>query len=58
MSKESKLRVFFMILFMIFGLLLTIWGWTITGKLLGLGLMLAGIAFLLTSLYLYNKPYK
>ena len=39
-------------------MILTIVGWKMTGKLLGLGIMLVGIVFLLTALFVYNAAYK
>lgn len=47
-----------MILFFIAGLALVLIGWSMTGELLGLGLMLIGIILLLTALLLYNKAYQ
>ena len=46
------------VLFFVVGLVLTIVGWKMTGELLGLGLMLVGIVFLLTALFVYNTLYK
>ena len=40
------------------GLALLLYGWRMTGKLSGLGLMLLGILLLLTALCLYNKPFE
>ena len=45
-------------LFFVVGLILTLVGWKMTGELLGLGLMLVGIVFLLTALFVYNALYK
>lgn len=45
-------------LFFAAGMILTIAGWKMTGKLEGLGLMLLGIVLLLTALFVYNAPYK
>ncbi len=42
----------------VLGLVLTFYGWSLTGKLLGLGWMLLGIVLLLSALFVYNKPYK
>ena len=36
----------------------TVTGWKMTGELLGLGLMLVGVVFLLTALFVYNAAYK
>ena len=46
------------VLFFVIGMVLTIVGWKMTGELLGLGLMLVGIVFLLTALLVYNALYK
>ena len=40
------------------GLALVIYGWTLTGKMSGLGLMVLGVVFLLTALMVYNKPFE
>ena len=45
-------------MFFALGLVLTIVGWKMTGKLLGLGLMLLGVIFLLVALFVYNALYK
>ena len=52
------LRGVLIALFFIVGLVLTIVGWKMTGQLLGLGLMLVGVVFLLTALLVYNALYK
>ena len=52
------LRFVLIALFFIIGLALTLVGWSMTGKLLGLGLMIVGIILLLTALFLYNAAYK
>ena len=46
------------LLFFVIGMVLTIAGWKMTGKLEGLGLMLVGIILLLTALFVYNAPYR
>ena len=51
-------RAVLILLFFVVGLVLTIVGWKMTGKLLGLGLMLLGIIFLLTALLVYNAYYR
>lgn len=56
-KNHTGLRVTLIILFFVIGMVLTIVGWKMTGKLEGLGLMLVGIVFLLTALFVYNKPY-
>ena len=52
------LRAVLILLFLIAGLVLTIVGWKMTGELLGLGIMLVGVVFLLTALFVYNALYK
>ena len=57
-KNHLTLRAILMLLFLAVGLALTIVGWKMTGQLLGLGLMLVGIVFLLTALFVYNALYK
>lgn len=52
------LRSILMAVFFVTGLVLTLAGWSMTGQLSGLILMLVGVVFLLTTLMLYNKVYK
>ncbi len=56
-KKQKNLRMILMAFFFIAGLVLTFTGWKMTGELKGLGLMILGIIFLLTTLFLYNAPY-
>ena len=57
-KEHTSLRAALIILFFIVGLILVVVGWTMTGKLAGLGLMLVGIILLLAALFIYNKPYQ
>ena len=57
-KNHTTLRAVLIVVFFVLGLLLTITGWKMTGKLLGLGLMLVGIVFLLVALFVYNALYK
>ena len=57
-KNHATLRGVLIALFFIVGLVLTLVGWKMTGKLEGLGLMLVGIVLLLTALFLYNAPYR
>ena len=52
------LRSVLILVFFVLGMVLTIAGWKMTGQLQGLGLMLVGIVFLLTALFVYNALYK
>ncbi|MBQ3211799.1 MAG: hypothetical protein IJB09_09925 [Oscillospiraceae bacterium] len=55
---HTTLRAVLIALFFVIGMTLTIVGWKMTGKLLGLGIMLVGIIFLLVALFVYNAMYK
>ena len=57
-KNHATLRTVLIVLFFVVGLVLTIAGWKMTGKLEGLGLMLVGIILLLTALFVYNAPYR
>ena len=57
-KKHMALRTVLMILFFVAGLTLVFVGWGMTGKLLGLGLMMVGIVFMLTTLLLYNQAHR
>ena len=47
-----------MLVTFVLGIFLLIYGWKQTGQLGGLGLMVAGVALLLVTLALYNKPFE
>ena len=57
-KKLATLRVILISLFFVAGIVLTIVGWKMTGKLEGLGIMCLGIILLLTALFVYNAPYR
>ena len=57
-KNHTALRFTLIVLFFVIGLALTFVGWSMTGKLAGLGLMMVGIILLLTALFVYNAPYK
>ena len=57
-KEHATLRGILILLFFAVGMILTVAGWKMTGKLEGLGLMLVGIVFLLTALFVYNAAYK
>ena len=57
-KSHASLRAVLIVLFFIVGMVLTLVGWKMTGKLEGLGLMLVGIVLLLTALFVYNAPYR
>jgi len=56
-KEHTTLRGMLILLFFVIGMVLTLAGWKMTGKLAGLGLMLVGIIFLLAALFVYNAPY-
>ena len=57
-KNHTTLRGALIVLFFVLGMILTISGWKMTGKLEGLGLMLVGIILLLVALFVYNAPYR
>ena len=57
-KNHTALRFTLIVLFFVVGMALTLVGWSMTGKLEGLGLMLVGIVLLLTALFVYNAAYK
>ncbi len=57
LKEHVTLRLVLITLLFVAGLVLVFWGWSMTGKLEGLGLMILGIVFLLTALFVYNKAY-
>ncbi len=57
-KNHEKLRAVLVALFFIAGIVLTIVGWKMTGKLAGLGIMIVGMICLLTALFVYNASYK
>ena len=57
-KNHLALRSVLIVLFFVVGMVLTVVGWKMTGELLGLGLMLVGMVFLLTALFVYNALYK
>ena len=52
------LRGVLIALFFVVGVVLNLVGWSMTGQLLGLGIMLLGVVFLLVALFVYNALYK
>ena len=57
-KNHTSLRAVLIAVFFVVGMVLTLAGWKMTGKLLGLGIMLVGIIFLLAALFVYNALYK
>ena len=57
-KEHTTLRGTLIVLFFAVGMVLTVAGWKMTGKLEGLGLMLLGIVLLLVALFVYNAAYR
>ncbi len=57
-KEHLPLRAFLILLFFVAGMALIIGGWTMTGQMTGLILMIVGLILLLTALMLYNKPFE
>ena len=57
-KEHMGLRGILIALFFLVGLGLVIYGWTLTGKMSGLIIMIVGLVLLLTALLLYNKTYQ
>ena len=56
-KEHTTLRGILILLFFVIGMILTIAGWKMTGKLVGLGIMCVGMVFLLAALFIYNARY-
>ena len=56
-KNHTTLRGILITVFFVIGIVLTLVGWKMTGQLAGLGIMLVGMVFLLTALFVYNAPY-
>ncbi len=57
-KEHVKLRVSLIAAFALLGVIATILGWKMTGQILGLLLMLVGVALLVAALWIYNKPFE
>lgn len=57
-KNHVTLRMTVITILFIIGLVLVISGWKMTGELVGLGIMIVGVIFLLTALLVYNKPFE
>ncbi len=57
-KEHASLRITIIAVFFVIGLALVIGGWKMTGKLAGLGIMLAGLVLLLAAILVYNKPFE
>lgn len=57
-DKESRLRALIIAAFFVIGIAMVYFGWTLTGQMTGLIIMLLGVVLLLSAIFIYNKPYK
>lgn len=57
-KEHVALRIVLMACSFIIGMILLILGWSMTGQLKGLGIMLVGLILILLTLALYNKPFE
>ena len=57
-KNHTTLRFVLIVLLFVIGMVLTVAGCKMTGKLEGWGLMLVGFILLLTALFVYNAAYK
>ena len=56
-KEHAALRIVLIALLFVAGIALVIGGWTMTGQMKGLIIMLAGLALLICALFIYNKPF-
>ena len=56
-KEHVKLRMTLMLLFSVVGIVLTIYGWTLTKQMAGLVTMIIGVLMLLAALWIYNRPF-
>ena len=57
-KEHMALRSLLILIFVVAGLALVFVGWSMTGKMSGLIIMIVGVIFILTALLLYNKPFE
>ena len=57
-KEHSALRIVLIAVLFVLAITLVIVGWTMTGELAGLGIMILGVALLLAALAIYNKPFE
>ncbi len=57
-KEHPALRIVLIAVLFVLALVMIIAGWTMTGQLAGLAIMIAGVALLLAALAIYNKPFE
>lgn len=55
---HAKLRMLLIAVLSAAGVAITIFGWNMTGKMAGLGIMIVGVICLLAALWIYNRPFQ
>ena len=58
LKEHVSLRIALILVFFVVGLALIVFGWKMTGKLAGLGIMIIGVILLIAALMIYNKPFE
>ena len=57
-KEHPALRIVLIAVLFVLAITLVIVGWTMTGELAGLGIMILGVALLRAALAIYNKPFE
>ncbi|HIZ41990.1 MAG TPA: hypothetical protein H9811_05445 [Candidatus Gemmiger excrementigallinarum] len=57
-KEHPALRIVLIAVLFVLALVMIIAGWTMTGQLAGLAIMIVGVALLLAALAIYNKPFE
>ena len=57
-KEHPALRIVLIAVLFVLALVMIIAGWTMTGQLAGLCIMIVGVALLLAALAIYNKPFE
>ncbi len=57
-KEHTIVRMVLIAVLFVVGLAAVYSGWRMTGKLGGLGIMVAGTGFLVAALWIYNKPFE
>ena len=57
-KEHAKLRVALIAVLFVTGIAAAIYGWRLTGKIAGLGIMIAGVGLLVGALWIYNMTFE
>ena len=58
LKEHNWTRTALVLFFFAVGMGLTVFGWTMTGQLAGLCIMILGIILILTAIFVYNSQYR